>query len=295
MLNLHQLWLFKKVVNYGSFTLAAEELHISQPSISIQIRRLEKDLKIDLFERCGRKLKLTQAGEEFFHYAAKILDLADEAEQKIGKLKGLEGAKIRVGASTTPGNYLLPSITAEFRKQYPGVLVELLIANTRTIEDKLLSNSVDLALLGEELSYNRNLTIEPLLKDHLVVVCGKDHEMAGAEKVDMRTLLKQKFVLREKGSSTRDILDNLLEDKHISIEQIWELPSTESIKQVVLANWGLSILSYFSVRLEVSAGNMTIIPLKELTLFRDINLGCLRLKKFPPALEVFYNFLKNSF
>ncbi|OEF99456.1 hypothetical protein BHF71_09090 [Vulcanibacillus modesticaldus] len=295
MFNLHQLWLFKKVVEFGGFSAAAEKLHIAQPSISIQVRRLEKELNIDLFDRIGRRLHLTQAGEELYYYACRILNLAEEAEQNIRSLQDLKGAKIRIGASTTPGMYIIPVIAADFRRQYPDIEIELKVANTRSIEEKLLANSIDLAVLGEEIDYDNNIKIEPLLEDNLVVVCGKEYEIAGEKKISIKKLTEQKFVLREKGSSTRDMVDKLLDEKGLIIKDIWELPSTESIKQVVIANWGLSILSYFSVRSEVSAGCMEIVNFEEdFSLSRNINLAFHRFKKFSPAVQIFYHFLKNS-
>lgn len=295
MLNLHQLWLFKNVVESGGFTAAAEKLHISQPSISIQVKRLEKHFKIELFERYGNQLHLTQIGEELYRYACKILNLTEEANQSIRSLQDLKGARIRIGASTTPGIYILPSLAAEFRKQYPEVEVDIQIANTRTIEEKLLANAIDFAVLGEEKKYDKNLIIEHLIQDHLIAICGKDHEMADVKKTTLKKITKQNFVLREKGSSTRDIVDNLLEETGDIFNEVWELPSTESIKQVVMSNWGVSILSFFSIRLEISAGYIVAIPLEEeISLCRRINLAYHRLKKFSPAVQVFYQFLKDS-
>ncbi len=296
MLNFHQLWLFKKVVEHRGFTAAAAALHISQPSISIQVKQLEKDMGIDLFERCGKRLQLTQAGEEFYGYACRIFDLSQEAEQTLRNLKGLAGAKIRIGASTTPGVYLLPSLVTRFRRQYPGVETDLQIANTRVIEEKLLDNSIDLAVLGEESSYDDNLKIIPLLKDRMVLVCGKDHDLAGMEKVTLSKLARQKFVLREKGSSTRDIADKMLNNIGVTVKEIWELPSTESIKQVLMSGWGVSILSYYSVRMEVSYGCLTVVPLETgFSVSRNINLAWHRLKKFSPATKIFYDYLINTF
>lgn len=295
MLNTHQLWLFKNVIEYGGFTAAAEKLHISQPSISIQIKRLEKQFNVDLFERYGKKLQLTQAGEELYQYACKIVHLTEEAKQSISSLQDMKGAKLRIGASTTPGVYLLPSIAADFRRKYPGIEVAIEIANTRTIEEKLLDNSIDFAVLGEEQKYDNNLIIEHFIQDRLVAICGNEHELANGKKINLKMLAEQQVVLREKGSSTRDIVDNLLENSQLSFKEIWQLPSTESIKQVIMANWGVSILSYFSVRAEVSAGFLIVVPFQEeASLCRSINIAYHRLKKFSPAVQAFYHFLKET-
>ncbi|MDW7675311.1 MAG: LysR family transcriptional regulator [Bacillota bacterium] len=263
MLNLHQLHLFITVVELGGFTAAAEKLHISQSSVSIQVRRLEQNFGVDLFERNGRNLKLTEIGKELYQYSCKITNLAKETEQAIESYKGLEKGTVRVGASTTPGNYLLPAVAANFRRQYPGLKVEVSIGNTREIEQKILLNAIDLALLGEEKTYDESLVIEPLVQDKLVVVCGKDHHLAYSGKISLRELASQKFVLREKGSSTRDMVDKILKEARIALNDVWELSRTESIKQIIMANWGLSILSYSSVKLEVEAGHLKIVSLQE--------------------------------
>ena|GEM_PF-6522018 len=146
--------------------------------------------------------------------------------------------------------------------------------------------------MGEEERYDSNLIIEPYLQDQLVVVCGPGHELAGTSLITSEILARQKFVLREKGSSTRDMVDKIVQQAGIPLSEVWELPSTESIKQVLMSNWGLSILSFTSVRGELQAGYLVTVPLKEqLPFHRSINLAFHRSKIFTPALTALYHFL----
>lgn len=295
MLNLHQLFLFKKVVESDGYTAASEQLHISQPSISIQVKRLEKELNLSLFERIGNKLHLTQYGEYLYDYACRIINLAEEAEGTMKNLQNLKGGKIRIGASTTPGIYLLPSIAAEFKRVYPEIEIKIEIANTRKIEEKLSKNEIDLAILGEEQEYDSQLVIEPFVEDFFVLACNPTHNLVNKTEVKLHDIANEKFVMREKGSSTRDFVDLLFDKNDLFYKEVWELPSTESIKQVLLSGWGISILSYLTVRTEVEAGLLKTVPLiHNSSVHRKINLAYHKGKKFSPALKLFYTSLKDN-
>lgn len=296
MINLHQLKLFKTVVELDGFTKASEFLHIAQPAISMQIKKLEVDIGLQLLERCGHQIQLTQAGQELFKYATQILLLMEETEEKMKSLRDMNGAKIRFGVSTTPGIYLLPSLITYFRKQNPRIEVEMIIQNSRSIEEKLLNNTIDLAVLGEKIHYDPNIQTEFLITDELVFISGKHHELANKQINRLSDLSQQNFVLREKGSSTREIVEKDIADAGIVMKNIWEVPSIEGIKQVVIANGGISILSLLSIKLEVLSGQIVVLPVeKQLSLTRNINLAHHRLKKFSPAACLFYQFIKDEF
>jgi DNA-binding transcriptional LysR family regulator len=296
MINLHQLKLFKTVVEFDGFTKASEFLYISQPAISMQIKKLEADIGLQLLERCGHQIQLTQAGQELFKYATEILLLMEETEEKMQNLRGMNGAKIRLGVSTTPGVYLLPSLITYFRKQYPKIEVDIIIQNSRSIEEKLLNNTIDLAILGEKINYDPSIQTEFLTTDELVFISGKNHELANKQINRLSDLSQQNFVLREKGSSTREIAEKGIADARIVMKNIWEVPSIEGIKQVVIANGGISILSLLSIKLEVLSGHIVVLPVeKPLSLSRNINLAHHRLKEFSPAVCLFYQFIKDEF
>ncbi len=270
--------------------------YISQPAISIQIKKLEMTIGLQLLERCGHQIQLTQAGQELFEYATKIFHLIEETEEKMKSLQVMNGAKIRLGVSTTPGIYLLPSLITYFRKKNPKIEVEIIIENSRSIEEMLLNNAIDLAILGEKIKYDPNILTEFLITDELVFISGKNHELANKQIICLSDLSHQNFVLREKGSSTREIIEKGITNANIVIENTWEVPSIEGIKQMVIANEGISILSLLSIKLEVSSGHIVILPVeKAVSLSRNINLAYHRLKEFSPAVDLFYQFIKDEF
>ena len=177
-MTLHQLRIFLAVARQRSFTLASEELHLSQPDVSLHIRELEEEVGLNLFERVGRKISLTQAGEVLREQANRIFAQLRETEQALGELKGLMRGSLLIGASTTIGMYLLPQALTDFRRRFPGIKVHLKIANTQEVERLVGEMEVDVGFTGGVLTPSKELKVETYLEDELVLILSPKHPLA---------------------------------------------------------------------------------------------------------------------
>ncbi|MBI2874979.1 MAG: LysR family transcriptional regulator [Firmicutes bacterium] len=291
-MNYHHLRIFQKVSELGGHARAAEALYISQPAVSAQLKRLEGELGIPLFEPDGRRNRLTWAGEVLYEYARSVFLLEEELMERLAELKGGSAGRVRLGASTTPGVYLLPSKLGRYQQAYPGVRLELKLGNTRTIEDRLLANEIDLAVIGEDTSRPPGLRIIPWLDDRLVFLAAPTDPLISAGKVKRGDLEDTRFLLREEGSSTREVLMRHLSARGVRLSRIMELESTEAIKQAAIAGLGITALSSFTVELEREAGRLAILDVDEdLVPRRQLNLAVRNDKKLSPAAGSCLEFL----
>lgn len=256
-----RLRVFQRVAYNLSFTKASKELYISQPAITKHIQELEHEYDIQLFERMGNKIALTHAGELFLQHTESILNAYRQLDFEMNLLNGDFAGELRLGASTTIAQYVLPPLLATFIKKFPNIRVSLLNGNTRDIERALLEHRIDLGMV-EGNSRLVNLRYTPFMKDELVVVAGASQPLARYDEITLDTLTKLPLVIRENGSGSLDILENELGNHHIklsSLNILIQLGSTESIK-LFLANADcLGILSIQSVRHELAAGKMKVI------------------------------------
>lgn len=211
-INFRHLEIFVVVVELKSMSRSAKKIHMSQPAVSQTIIELEKQLNTKLFERLNRKLILTFTGEVFYTYAKKILGLVNEAESSIKDIANVNTGKIKIGASSTYGIYLLPRIIAEFQKKYKNVELVFTIDNTHIIEDLIIHHKIDIGIV-EGLNYSADLISKKLFDDELSFICSIDHDWAkeGRLEVNPAELDSQTFVLREKGSGTRQVIDEVIQ------------------------------------------------------------------------------------
>lgn len=291
ILNFNHLKVFWAVAKNLSYSRAAEELYLSQPTVSIQLKKLEEALGVDLLEQLGKKIYLTQAGELLYPYVNRIFSLATEADLAVQELKGLRSGRIIIGASTTPGIYLLPSIISSFQQNYPRLEISLEISNTHQVQEHLLLNQLDLGVVGEELTIDPQLIIQPLLADELLIIAAKEHPLALRKSVSFAEFLTQRLILRERGSSTREVLEQAVHIRGLQLKVAMQLNSIEAIKQAVIANLGLSVISKFTVGMEVKAGLLKAIPFSDLSLSRQINLVYHKEKKLSPVMQAFVQHL----
>ncbi|MDA8210268.1 MAG: selenium metabolism-associated LysR family transcriptional regulator [Clostridia bacterium] len=290
-MNFNHLKVFLVVAKNLSYSRAAEELFISQPTVSIQVKKLEEELGIDLFEQLGKKIYLTEAGKLLYSYVNRIFSLAVEAELAVQELKGLCSGQLVIGASTTPGIYLLPEIIGSFQELYPGLGISLEISNTHKVQEQLLLNQLDLGVVGEELMLDPQLQIEPLIEDELVVIVAAGHPLAERQSITLEELFQQRLILRERGSSTREVLEEKVRHQGNKLKVAMQLSSVEAIKQAVAANLGVSIVSKLSVGLELGAGVLSILSFSDVQLVRQINLAYHKDKKISPAVREFMRYL----
>ncbi len=248
-LNLHRLRVFHAVARRESYSRAAEDLHISQPAVSKHVLDLEEELGIKLFHRLGRRIVLTEAGRLMTEYAERIFVLADEARRALEELQGLERGRLHLGASSTPGNYLLPWALAAFRNRYPRLETSLDIMASHDVVDRVVRQELDLGFVGA--TFAADLHVQPYLEDELVLILRPGHPLASVRTIPREALEKETFILRDIASGTRTVADAEIKARGITIRRMLELRSVEAVKQAVAEGLGISFISRYAVALEV--------------------------------------------
>ncbi|MBI3911352.1 MAG: LysR family transcriptional regulator [Armatimonadetes bacterium] len=268
-ITIHHLRVFAEVARQGSFTRAAEALYVSQPAVSKSVRDLERQLRTPLFEQIGRRVHLTEGGRTLLAHASRVIAELADAERALAGLHEAELGRLSIGASNTPGTYLLPGPLGAFRQAHPGVEVVLQIGATREVLDRLIAGEVDLAVVGEA-QFPAALIAEPYVQDTLALILAPSHPLATRPHVDLAALAGEPFVLRPPGSSTREVLERALAGRQFRPRVVMELGSTEAVKKAVGAGLGISFLSQYAVELELQAGALVTRPVAGLDLCRGI-------------------------
>jgi DNA-binding transcriptional LysR family regulator len=251
-LTLRQLEMFCTTVRLGSFTQAAEQLEVGQPAVSQQVAALERLLGVDLVVRVGRGVRLTEAGQLVADYGARILRLSEQLREGVSGLTGLATGRLVVGAGQTPGDYLLPAMLGAFRQQYPGIAVELEIADTRRVVQWLLRHTYDLGFIGERVEHEE-LELEPFLEDRVVLFAVPQHSLVQQREVALEEVLACGLIVREPGSATRATGERAFRAADITPRFAMELGSNEAVKRAVLAGLGVGLLSTYALEVERSA------------------------------------------
>lgn len=258
-----RLQVFHAVARQSSFTKAAEQLFMTQPAVTFQIKQLEEHLNVRLFERSHGRISLTPAGELVLGYAEKILALSEELETRVGELTGAISGPLLLGASTTIAEFYLPQILGEFKAMHPHVQTHMTVANSETIETRVAEHALDVGLI-ESPSHLPGVATEACCEDVLVMICSPRYKLASAKRVSAADVAGEPFVSRETGSGTREFADHYFEQNKISpdaINIVMELGSPEAIKGVVETGLGVSILSRTTVAKEIKLGLLVAVPL----------------------------------
>ncbi len=266
-MNLNQLRVFHAVASLRSFTRAAEELFLTQPGISKHIRQLEEFYGIRLFDRLGRQVVPTQAGEVLFESTQSIFEIIEDSQMRIEDLKGMTGGRITIGASFTAGTYILPGVMGRFRQKYPDVEISLEISLSHEIAEKVISNDFDIGFIGAPYEDDRLLTTK-LREEKLVVIIPKDHAWKNRKTIRFANLADQPFVLSRRGSGTRAVIEKEIEKAGIEIKRRIEFGNTEAVKKAVAAGVGISILSESVVETELKLGRIRAVSLSDRALKR---------------------------
>jgi DNA-binding transcriptional LysR family regulator len=285
-LNLHHLRLFAAVVDYGGFTKAAAALDLSQPAISKSLNELEHQLHLELIDRRGRSTSLTPAGRLLYSRARELFGVEQAAEQELRELRGLKRGLLRIGATTTIANYLLPAILGRFHLRHPRVRVRVSTANTRTIVRMLLEARVDVALVEGPVSDAR-IEVRPWRDDALIVVAPPDHPLVARQPVDPSTLAGESFLVREQGSGTRSITTRALARHGVRLRDTMRVGSTAAIKQAVAAGLGLAFVARAAAADQLALGRIVPLAVRGLEIRRTLTE--LRMRGRPasgPALEL---------
>jgi DNA-binding transcriptional LysR family regulator len=290
----HKLKVFCTVAETKSFSKASEIIRLTQPAVSLQIQALEEIYGTKLFNRSGCIITLTKAGEMLYKYAKEINELYTNAEKEIGGVTGQVKGVVSVGASSTIGNYVLPSVIAEFKRKYPKVGVHIHIGNTRHVIDYLNAANIDVGLVEGDVKKQR-LSTEKLIPDEMVLIMSPAHPWAKKNNLSFLEIQKEPFILREEGSGTRQVIEKHFSKHGISpnaIKVAFVMGSTESIKSAVEEGLGLSVVSRWAVKKEVRYGSLKATTFKEQKILRDFSLLFRKPGNYSHALEKFLGFLK---
>jgi DNA-binding transcriptional LysR family regulator len=260
MVNLDQLRVFQAVAQVRSFTRAADTVHLTQPGVSKHIKQMEEYFGAPLFDRLGKKVALTQAGEVLFAATQEIMASITAAEQRIEELKGLRGGKLVLGASFPIGIYVLPRILAAFRKQYPAVEVKLDISLSERIVAKILANKLDLGLVSHE-AHDPRLFAREFMTDELIAIAPSDHRWANKKRIKPSELLGETFIVAARGAGTRAVVEERLQEKGIVLKNVVDFGNTEGVKRAIEAGLGVSIQATSVVQREISTGSLTGVSL----------------------------------
>ena len=289
-MNLNHLRVFHSAATHKSFTRAADELCLTQPGVSKHVRQLESQYGLELFDRLGRSVVLTQAGELLFETTQRVFDLLQGAEEQIRELKGLKGGRLAIGASVTMGVYFLPGILRTFTVKYPEVDVSLEIGLSRSIEEKVLQNAVDVGLISAPCHYDR-LEEKTFLTDRLFVITAPTHRWAGRSSVTPGELMGERFVMSGKGSGTRSFLENRFDEEGLVLTNTIEFGNTEGVKKAVENGLGISIVSTKIVERELRSGLIKGLGLDGMNLERHFSYVYRKDKYFTPAARRFLELL----
>lgn len=263
--------MFCLVVEEGSISQAARNSYISQPAVTRQIRQLEAHYGAPLFDRSDGKMTVSKAGKVLYPYAKAIVDDFSSSEEAIHQLTGNVEYQLRIGASLTIGEYLLPEILGNFKQRHPHIKLSLQIGNTPAILEALTMSHIHLALV-EGVVEDKDLDVKKFAEDRLILVCSPQHPWKGKQAITVKEFLHEQMIWREENSGTRKIVENVLREYEIleQIENYMELGSTQAIKGAVEANLGISFLPKMSVDKELKAKTLHEVKIRQLELKRDL-------------------------
>lgn len=263
---LRQLKVFETIARHLSFTRAAEELHLTQPTVSMQIKQLTGTVGMPLFEQIGKRIHLTEAGQELYHTCREVFGSLEHLEMSIAERKGMKKGRLRLAVITT-AEYFAPRLLGPFCQRYPGVDVSLQVINRESILQRLVENLDDLYILGQP-PENLDVHSQPFLENPLVVVAPRTHPLAGKKHISLKRLAEEPFLMREPGSGTRMAAQRPFDEHGIALDIRMELGSNEAIKQAVAGGLGISVLSRHTLALEGASGPLTILDVQHFPIQR---------------------------
>jgi DNA-binding transcriptional LysR family regulator len=289
---LRQLKVFETVARHLSFSRAAEELHLTQPAVSTQVKQLETHAGVPLFEQLGKKTYLTPAGQEMVRYSRAIIDLFRETEDAMAHHKGISGGRLNV-AVISAGDYFFPQLLAEFARRHTGVVLNLTVHNREQLLRHLTENLTDLAVMvrpPEELD-----TVNEVFAPHpYVIVAAPNHPLAAKKRISMTVLGREPFIVREKGSDTWNSMEEAFGGHLAKLDIAMEIKSTETIKQAVIAGMGISFLSAHTISLELETRRLVVLDVQGFPAMLNWYVVHRRNKRLPPVAVAFKTFLQKE-
>ena len=286
---------FITVAEKKNFSKAAKALSLTQPAVSFQIQTLEQYYQTMLFDRVNRHIKLTSAGELLLEYAIHMNNLQAELEKNMQQLTGHVKGELLIGASTTIGEYILPFIVGDFKKEYPDVNVTIDIMNSEQVEKLVSNRNIDIGIIESPAS-NPNLEVTELLKDEMSLIVPVDHPWAAKGKITLEELKEEPFIIREPGSGSRLVVEQAMIDADFDVETlniVMELGNTSAIKAAVISGLGMAIISKWACKDVVKLGKVALVDIKGLNMKRSFNIVVNKEKFESEAASKFISYLNN--
>jgi DNA-binding transcriptional LysR family regulator len=288
-LTLRQLQVFEKVATHLNHSRAAEELYLSQPAVSMQIKQMEENVGLPLFEQMGKKIFLTEAGREMLHYSRTILEQLLEMENVFSEMKGLEHGQLNIAVVST-ANYFMPQLLAQFIQLHPKINVSLSVANRDAVIKQLADNIADLAIMGQPQDSADTIS-QSFLENPLVVIAAPTHLLAMQKNIQPHQLSNETFLLREIGSGTRGVAERYFASHHLPLPKHMAMDTNEAIKQSVQAGIGIGIISRHGIELELETHRLCILNVQGFPIIRNWHIVQRKNKRLSTAAHAFLQFL----
>lgn len=288
-LTLRQLKVFESVARHLSHSRAAEALHLTQPAVSMQIKQLEESIGLPLLEQLGKKLYLTEAGEELQRYARNILQQLTEAESVFAEMQGVKRGRLTISVAST-ASYFMPQLLARFTRKFPGANISLNVTNREALLQQLAINDMDLAIMGRPPD-GLGLEASSFMDNPLVVIAPPDHALAQQHSIPLTRLQQETFLVREPGSGTRIAMERFFGEQGITLTTGTEMSTNEAIKQAVQAGMGLGILSLHTVALELETHRLVVLDVQSLPILRHWYVVHREGKRLSAVAQAFKDYL----
>jgi DNA-binding transcriptional LysR family regulator len=286
---LRQIEVFNVVARHQNFTRAAEELHLSQPAVSMQVRQLEESIGLPLFEQVGKQMHMTEAGEQMYVYGRNMAGLLAEAEGVFEAIKGVESGNLTISVATTASHFAT-RLLAEFSKQHEGITISLDVTNRQTLRRQLENNEPDLVIMGQPPA-GVDVEAAAFMENPLVMIAPANHALISEKKIPLSHFSNENFVAREVGSGTRGATQRFFDEHGVPFNTGIEMTSNEAIKQAVEAGLGLGIVSIHTLELELETGRLDILDVEDFPIIRHWYVLQRKGKRLSPAAQAFKAFV----
>jgi DNA-binding transcriptional LysR family regulator len=295
-MNFHQLHIFYTVAEKGSFSAAAQALHMTQPAVTMQIQSLEDYFGTKLLHRSTKKIELSEAGRTLLPHAKRSVELVRQTDEAMSAFTQKLQGRLQLGASLTIGEYVLPRMLGPFAKQYPDISIVMKVMNTTQIMDEILKHQLNFGLIEAPVNHP-DMIVEPVMQDELKLIVPAGHDLAERGKVNLEEVMNYPFVLREEGSGTRQVMEGQLQKKKIDpsdMNVVMELGSTGAVKSAVEAGVGITMLSPSSVQHELALGLVHIVDIRGLEFKRQFYAIHLKSSLLPLSAVAFLGYLRQQ-
>jgi len=284
-----QLRLLEAVARNSSFTRASEELHLTQPAVSTQIKQLEEEVGMPLFEQMGKKIFLTEAGKAVYAFSRTIAQQFRDIESVLDDMKGVKRGTLALTVTST-GKYFAPYLLAAFLKRYPGSQVHLEVTNREELIQQLQDNTPDLAIMGTPPD-NIELRAQAFMQNPLVIIAPPDHPLVGVARVPLSRLVEENFILRERGSGTRNAIERFFQQRGIKLNASMEMSRNEAVKHAVMAGLGLGIVSLHTLEFELALNRVAVLSVENFPIMKEWYLVHRGGKHMSPIAQAFHAFV----